>query len=147
VARLLAVNTLSFRRMRGTYDPELVPHELDIAVPVVDGVPLHELMGDRFFGIATSLVTPPSQHLLGSPTYVEDGLTVLLDGDCLAAACCGVMARVAVGNRTVRWTDFFARGLPEPPAGVAFEFDRAQYESALATLDAVDVESFPADVS
>ena len=141
------MNALSFRRMRGNYDPDLVPYELDIAVPVIDGVPLHELAGDRFFGIETSLVAPPSQHLLGSPTYVEEGLTVLLDGDCLAAGCCGVMARVSLGDRTVRWTDFFARGLPKLPAGMSFEFDRAEYEAALASLDALDIEPLPADVT
>ena len=65
-------------------------------------------MGDRFFGIDTALVAPPSRQLLGSLTYVEDGLTVILDGSCLTAGCCGVMSCVTVTDRTVIWSDFFA---------------------------------------
>ena len=85
-------------------------------------------MGDRFSGIDTALVAPPPRHLLGSPTYVEDGLTVILDGSCLTAGCCGVMARVTVTDRTVIWSDFFARGDPDIPPDRRFTFDRRQYE-------------------
>ena len=136
------VNHLSFRRMRGPY--VVAPgQELDLAVPVVDGVPLHELMGRRFYGIGCSLVRPPSRHLLGEPSYAEGGRTVLLDGDCLTAGCCGVMARVVVTETTVRWIDFFARGTPEIPQGQTFQFDRFQYEAALASVDAVSIENLP----
>lgn len=138
----LTVNRLSFRRMRGEYELD-TPIDLELAVPVVDGVPLHELMGERFFGIDASLVSPPSRHLLGTPAYVEEGRAVILDGDCLHAGCCGVMAQVVVGERTVQWIDFFARGAPDIPTAVSFEFDRQQYEAALASLDAVPIEPLP----
>lgn len=119
------------------------PFERDIAVPVVDGVPLHERVGDRFAGIDTSLVARPSRHLLGEPEYIEEDRTVLLDGDCGFAECCGVRAQVIVGDRTVRWTEFFARGHPPIPVDLFFEFDRQQYEAALASLDTVAVEALP----
>lgn len=136
------MNRLSFRRMAGDYDLDQTFH-LDIAVPVVDGTPLHELVGERFYGIDASLVAPPSPHLLRGPKYVEDGRTVLLDGDCLSAGCCGVMARVVIDDRAVRWADFFARGRPPLPNGLSFEFDRVQYETALASFDHVPVEPLP----
>jgi hypothetical protein len=111
------VNHLSFRRMSGEYSiPD--PFELDIAVPVVDGTPLHEIMGDRFFGIRSALAMPPSRHLLDRPEYTEAGRTVLLDGSCLHAGCCGVMALVTLTEETVRWSDFFARGHPKIPRKV-----------------------------
>src|SRR3954447_25795394 len=94
------MNRLSFRRMRGKFDID-EPYDLDIAVPVIDGRPLHEIVGDRFYGIATTLAAPPSRHLLGQPTYGEDGLTALLDGSCLVVGCCGVMAQVDVREDTV----------------------------------------------
>ena len=90
-----------------------------------------------------ALVSPPGRHLLGSPVYAENGRTVLLDGDCLVAECCGVMATVVVGDRTVRWTDFFARGGPSIPPNLTFEFDRTDYEAALASISSVPVEPLP----
>src|SRR5690606_29813986 len=114
-----------------------------VAVPVVDGVPLHELVGDRYLGIVASLVTPPSRHLVGEPEYIEEGRTVLLDGACRSADCCGVMAQVIVGERIVQWTDFFARGNPPIPAHLFFEFDRRQYEEALDSLVTVAIEPLP----
>ena len=136
------MNRLSFRRMRGTYEV-MEPYELDIAVPVVDDTPLYELMGERFFGIDSALVMPPSRHLLDMPEYTDEDRTVLLDGTCLYASCCGVMAQVTVGDETVRWSSFFARGGPEIPVTVSFEFDRRQYEAALASVRDADVESLP----
>lgn len=138
-AKLTSVNQLSFRRMRGSYEVAQA-QELDLAVPVVDEVPLHERMGRRFYGIDCSLVRPPSRHLLGEPSDGERGLTVLLDGDCLTAGCCGVMARVVATETTIQWIDFFARGAPDIPNGQTFEFERSQYEAALTSVDAVPVE-------
>jgi hypothetical protein len=128
--------------MRGEYQLDETL-DLDLAVPVVDGTPLHELMGERFFGIDSSLVSPPARHLLGAPAYVEEGRAVILDGDCLHAGCCGVMAHVVVGERVVSWIDFFARGGPDIPDEPSFEFDRQQYEAALASFDAVPIEPLP----
>jgi hypothetical protein len=136
------MNRLTFRRMRGEYELDMT-YDLDLAMPVVDGVALHELMGDRFFGIGASLVLPPARHLLGKLVEGEYGRTVLLDGDCLHAPCWGVMAKVIVGEHTVRWIDFAARSGPDIAADTFFEFDRQQYEAALASLDTVPIEPMP----
>lgn len=116
--------------------------QVDIAVPVIDGTPLHEILGGRFEGIETGLVAPPSQHLLGSPSYVEHGQVVLLDGGCWVAGCCGVMADVVVSDDAVRWTNFFAMGEPAIPADLSFEFDRSEYVAALASIESVAIEPF-----
>jgi len=120
------VNRLSFRRTRDG--------GVEIAVPVVDRVPLYVTLPERFPGIAMSTVAPPSRHLLGAPVYVEDERTVLLDGWCGVAGCCGVMARITVDRTTVIWSDFFARGLPELPPDLRFAFDRWDYEQAISRL-------------
>lgn len=106
----------------------------DIAVPVVDDVPLYELLGDRYPGLPVGLVVPPARQWLGGPTYVQDGRVVILGGTCGSAGCCGVMARIALTRDSVIWRDFFARGAPDLPKGLRFEFDRTEYENALATL-------------
>lgn len=125
--------------MRGPYELDVVI-ELDIVAPLVDGRPLHEIMGGRFPGLATALVAPPAGQYLGQPRYREDHRAVLLDGDCLEAGCCGVMAAVSVEQTVVLWTDFFARGAPRIPAGVSFEFDRQQYEAALASIQDLEIQ-------
>jgi hypothetical protein len=108
----------------------------DIAVPVVDGVPLYETFPDRYPGLIVSLVLPPSRQWLDAPTYQEDGRAVILDGGCTIAECCGVMARITLEQDTVVWSDFFARGLPRIRHDLRFEFDRADYDLALAGLAA-----------
>ena len=110
------------------------PTGADEVVPLIDGTPLHEMVGDRSPGLAISFVAPPSRQWLGAPTYEEDGRAVVLDGSCGVAACCGVLAHITMSADTVVWSDFFARGLPPLPPGLHFEFDRVAYE---ATIDAV----------
>lgn len=141
---MLGMNRLTFRRLAGEYRLDTA-FDVDIAMPVVDGRPLHELVGERFYGVDTALVAPPSKHLMGSPAYVSDDRTVILDGGCFEAGCCGVMARVIVDNRTVVWTDFFARGHPDIPTKLKFTFDRQQYESALASVGSLEAEPLPDD--
>ncbi len=138
------MNRLTFRRMAGAYDLD-TSYELDLAVPVIDGVPLHERMAERFYGIDVELVAPPSSHLLGAPSYVEDGLPVILDGGCLVAGCCGVMVRVTINERTVVWSNFFARGQPDIPADLKFTYDRNEYERALSSVSTLEPEPFPDD--
>jgi hypothetical protein len=105
----------------------------DAVVPVVDDVRLSELVGgDRFPGLHVKSVAPPSTQWLGRPTYEEDGYAVVLDGWCANAGCCGVFARIRLDGGVVRWSDFGGRGRPDMPDGLAFEFDRTEYESALA---------------
>ena len=125
----------------------------DIAVPVIDAVPLYKRLTERYAGLAVRLVVPPSRQWLGSPQYAQQAdrphrnssgqparaetqRAVILDGTCGYADCCGVMAMIDVTPTTVVWRDFLARGHPPIPDGLRFEFDRKEYESALAGLDA-----------
>lgn len=124
---------MSFAKLIAESGSKKKPNRTEIAVPVIDGTPLFALMQDRFPGVATNLLVD-GRHLLGAPLYGEDGRAVLLDGTCGHAGCCGVMARVEVTTERVIWTDFFARGAPELPAGLRFEFDRRQYEEALSSI-------------
>jgi len=117
-----------FSLLRYSESPE------DLAVPVIDGDPLAEMLTDRYPGVALSLVVPPSRQWLGAPTRAEQGRAVILDGSCGYAGCCGVMAHIEVGPGTVVWSDFIARGSPRIPTGLRFEFDRAEYEASLAGL-------------
>jgi len=117
-----------FALLRYSESPE------DLAVPVIDGRPFAEMLSDRYPGVTLSLVVPPSRHWLGAPTRVEQGRAVILDGSCGYAGCCGVMAHIEVGPGTVVWSDFIAGGSPRIPSGLRFEFNRAEYEAALAGL-------------
>ncbi len=101
---------------------------------IIDGTPLFKILGDRYPGVAVGLVAPPSGHWLGDIRYGEDDRAVVLDGICGTAGCCGVFARIAVEDDAVVWSDFVARGTPELPSRLHFEFDRATYEKAVAGL-------------
>jgi hypothetical protein len=106
----------------------------DIAVPVIDGVPLFERLPGRYPGLAVRTVTPPSRQWLGAPVYEEDGRAVILDGTCGVAGCCGVMATIEVGPDTVLWHDFYALGGPDLPSDLRFVFVRWKYEKVLASI-------------
>ena len=109
----------------------------DLVVPVVDGEPLFVRVGDRWPGLAVEFVAPPSRLWLGEPVagLAEGGRTVILDGECGHAGCCGVFARVLVGDSNVRWDDFSARGAPALPPDLRFVFERRAYERALAGVE------------
>jgi hypothetical protein len=129
------VNRIRFDRYAVVGPPgEPIPGGTDLVVPVVDGVPLFEHVIDRWPGLSTERVVPPSTHWLGrpDPQLTEDGRAVVLDGECGEAGCCGVFARVTVRDTSVRWDDFAARGRPRLPIGLAFDFDRQAYEEALS---------------
>jgi hypothetical protein len=105
----------------------------DVAVPVVDHVPLYERLPGHFPGVSMNLVAPPSRHWLGEPTYTDYEKAVILDGKCGFAGCCGVMAHIGVSPTAVVWEDFYGLGHPwvgEP----RFEFERDEYEAALRKL-------------
>jgi hypothetical protein len=118
------------------------PVSQELAVPVIDGTPLFELVGSewpgRFPGIATSLLARGSGQWRGSPRYSEAGRDVLLDGECGEAGCCGVFALVSIDGDAVRWSDFRARGRPDLPPDLAFEFVRTQYLEAIRALPAIE---------
>ena len=126
------VFSLARYRVRPLPEREHFGAPRDLAVPLIEGVPLFATLGDRYPGVAVDLVAPPSRHWLGSAQYGEAGRAVLLDGLCGAAACCGVLARITLDEHLVVWSDFFARGLPPLPPGLRFEFDRETYERAIA---------------
>jgi hypothetical protein len=106
----------------------------DIAVPVIDDVPLFERLPERYPGLAVGIVAPPSGQWLGAPVYEEDGRAVILDGKCGVAGCCGVMAKIELRPDTVVWRDFYALGGPDLASDLRFVFVRWEYQKALASL-------------
>ena len=106
----------------------------EVVVPIIDGTPLYEMVEDRYVGLGISFVALPSRLWLGTPTYGEAGRAVILDGSCEIAGCCGVFARITLTDDRVIWSDFRARGHPPLPVGLHFEFDRSQYEAAIASV-------------
>ncbi len=114
----------------------------DLAVPIIDDVPLFVVVGSDFPGVPVVLVAPPSGHWLTDPddSYVdeESGRPAVLDGSCGIAECCGVMARIDVTASTITWSDFVVRGRGHVPSALQLTFDRAEYERALAQV--LDIE-------
>jgi hypothetical protein len=105
----------------------------DVAVPVVDHVPLYERLPGNFPGVSMALVAPPSRHWLGGPVYIDQSKPVILDGRCGWAGCCGVMANIDVSPTMVVWEDFSRLGNASV-AKLRFVFDRDEYEAALKKL-------------
>jgi hypothetical protein len=137
------VNRFSVRRysVRGRTPADVVYAPTDLAVPVVDKEPLFEMLGERWPGIAGRWLTDSPGQWLGSPRYVAYERPVILDGSCSIADCCGVVARISLTIDTVVWDDFYSHGAPDLPVGLAYEFDRGEYEAALRrfpTLQAID---------
>jgi len=110
----------------------------DLAVPVVDSVPVFEIVGDRWPGVPAEWVLPPSEHWLGSPVREEFGKAVVLDGSCGEAECCGVFARVSFEPDTVVWDQFDSPGAPGLPEGLRFEFAREDYVAQLRDVATVE---------
>ena len=106
----------------------------DLAVPVIDGRPLSELVGAGHPGLVVRLVAPPSRQWLGEPSYVEGERVVVLDGSCGIAECCGVTARIEISDATVSWSDFKAHGRVELPPGLEFTFEKDEYVRAIAEV-------------
>jgi hypothetical protein len=119
------------RRVAILNEPDDFYAPTDIAVPVVDGVPLFETLGAPFPGIDVRLVINGSQQWLGQPRYEEDGRAVVLDGLCGTAACCGVMAKIVVDGDLVRWHDFVSLGGGHVSADLTFSFHRPDYVLAI----------------
>lgn len=111
----------------------------DLAVPVIDSVPLFEILGTDWPGLDARLVLAPSLQWLGSPDYREYGGTVVLDGSCGIAGCCGVIFRISLFADTVVWDQPYCHGEVDIPEDLRFEFDRAEYEAQLRALADVPV--------
>ncbi len=132
----MATSRLSFAKLVEYHVPK--QRTLVVAVPVIDGRPPYARFEDRYPGVEMSVVHGTT-HLKGTPLYEEGGRTVLLDGRCGVAGCCGVMAMVELSADRTVWQDFFATGRPEIPGGLRFEFDRSEYEAALDQLPDVAI--------
>ena len=64
-------NQLTIARYRRGLRPasrRLLRGTPDLAVPVIDGTPLFEMLGDRLPGVPLSWLSPPSGEWTGSPT-------------------------------------------------------------------------------
>jgi hypothetical protein len=136
-------------------DPEL-RRPIDLVVPVVDGVAVADRVGLGFPGLPSRYVVSPSRHWLGHPEYVEcddDDVekTVILDGGCGVAGCCGLSATVTVGDEVVTWVGFFARITPRIDERISFTFSLADYRDAIASISLVEptawVERIPSRVT
>lgn len=123
---------------------DLYGDRIDIAVPVIDHVPLYEHLPGRYPGVLMSLVVPPAHHWLGEPhhEYIDHGRPVILDGYCGCAGCCGVMARIDISPTTVVWHDFYRLG-DSSVGELRFVFDRLEYEAALAKLPNLKLTTEP----
>lgn len=126
------VNTFSLVRLHVLDAEGPVEHLIDLAVPVIDGMPLFTYIdGDLVPGLAFDDVAPPSRHWLGEPYDVVFERAAVLDGTCGVAGCCGVSARIDTGIDSVTWSDFSVGPNSALDLG-PFVFDRAAYEATLA---------------
>jgi hypothetical protein len=108
---------------------------VDLVVPVIDGVPLFEIVEAHYPGLAIEHVAAPSHEWLGQPTYGDDGgRAVVIDGSCGVAGCCGVLADIVVSTNVVTWTGLFSRAVDTALETFAFLFDRGEYERAIANV-------------
>jgi hypothetical protein len=106
----------------------------DLAVPFVDGIPLFERLGTDWPGVDAAWVLPPSRQWLGSSQYREYGRSIVLDGSCGSAGCCGVIFRITVFPETVLWDQPYCHGAVDIPVELRFEFERTGYEAAVSAL-------------
>jgi hypothetical protein len=133
------LNDFSVMRYHVIDDEEPMDAGDDLVVPVIDGIPLFEMLGDRWPGVPGEWVLPPSGQWLGAPDQVEYGRPIVLDGSCGDAGCCGVVARISVLANTVIWDEFHGHGSPDLPEPLRFEFDRANYEEQLRAVLRISV--------
>jgi hypothetical protein len=110
------------------------PRPTDLAVPVVDGVPLFETLGTDWPGLDARWVAPPSRQWLGAPEYREYGRSVVLEGSCGVAGCCGVVFRISVFSETVVWDQPYRHGAVDISTDLRFEFDAREYEAQLRAI-------------
>ena len=112
-------------------------HAGDQFAPAVDGTPLFEVIGHDWPGVPTYWFDSNPGEWLGSPRHVEYGRSVVLDGSCGVAGCCGVVARISVGPEVVIWDQFYCHGGLDLTDAFRFEFAADQYRSQLAAWDAI----------
>lgn len=85
-------------------------------------------------GLSPQSVALPSRHWLGQPLpdLQDDGRAVVFNCGCGSWQCGAVLARIAVTDEEVRWTEVGFVG--QTDALDSFLFDRAQYEGALSAI-------------
>jgi hypothetical protein len=136
------LNQLSFRRyaytlefgrnLQNRWRPG-PPIELDLVVPVIDGLTVQEILDhDGFAGLPAHYVEPRARQWSGPASYGDDGLAAIIDGGCSNVGCCGVQASIEFHDTTVRWFGFKI-GTGEPDTR-EYTFDRASYEAAIAGI-------------
>ena len=103
-----------------------------------------------YAGLKRAAVTPPSTHFLGEPNSRihewSDRIQVLECDGCREPGCWPLFCRIEVTEDRVRWSDFEQPHRSGSGGGSKwdhrdlgpFEFDRAQYERALAALPRVE---------
>lgn len=131
---IIAVNGTNFAQI-------VRAHELPFAE--AEGAPN---IAGQYHGLAPHQVVPPSRHFLGEPTwgvYRYGERTQILGCECGEPGCWPLVCRIQATEDRVVWADFEQphRSGREPAhrpwryQGFGpFEFDRKQYESALAVL-------------
>ena len=129
--------------------------EFDVVEVLINDTPLVELVRRYELPLATaegrpqsagdygsleaSVAAPPSRHFLGEPTYGsyrhgERTQVLLCDAD-YEPGCKPFVCRIDVLADHVVWSSFRQPGDPWSYDGFGpFEFDRVQYEKALAAL-------------
>ena len=123
----------------------------DVAIHI-DGVPLIDLVkryeqargyvpAGGYGWCPAGCTMPPSRHFLGESKWPRaNGKVSLLLCECRCEGCWDFDARIVVTPGHIEWTDFEqVHRRPDSPAGHwdysglgPFQFDRRQYEAALA---------------
>ena len=131
-------NMLGVRIHRGQGDPSVEEVEF-----TVDDVSLLDTLGLRGEWVRPlrSLVSPPSDHLLGGPDRwdseqeesFQDGRVAIAGCGCGEVGCAAVAVRVTVKDDEVIWSDFGVRR-GERIIGKVFRFNPRQYRATLDRL-------------
>ena len=136
---MAALNSFSILRYRVVppSDDYVVYGATDLAVPVIDDVPLFERLGG-WPGIPFEWLQRSPNQWLGSPSFTVFGSPVVLDGSCGEAECCGIAARITITDDTIVWDGIRSLNETYP---LRFEFDRSDYEAQIRGLpDLVAIE-------
>lgn len=122
-----------------------IPYAMEEVAPPIAG---------KYAGLLPEIVLPPSRHFLGEPArrYRSvgggEGKTAVLQCTCLEAGCWPLVARIAIGEDTVIWSDFEQPHRSRESVPVRWYYDRlgpfvfskAQYEAALVRVSQPDMK-------
>jgi hypothetical protein len=101
-------------------------------------------MAGKYAGLSPDGLVPPSKHFLGVPAkawYDYDSRIQIMGCECGEVGCWPLVCKILINEKSVVWSDFLQPHRAEGRKGVVwsypdlmFEFDRRQYESALAQM-------------